>query len=193
MTTITNHDVIVNLINALRANGNYCAAIHVQKAAYLLQELCGKPLGLTFIMHSDGPHSFDLSEQISMLIAYEVLEQESNPPYGPRLCIKNTNKVVSVNNKKIEKDILFVATQVGSKNIDVLEKLTSALFIVKREKNNIDLNYLAQELHECRPHISLADASLYLSAINSLKQSLNQKINKNLHKKIHKTAQHAAT
>ncbi len=172
MTNNTNESILVRLVSALRENGNWCGTVHVQKAAYLLQELCGQPLGVEFVLYKDGPFSFDLSDQLASLHAYDVLELEPSPPYGPRLRLGAGTAAPEGVTKEWEEAISFVATHVGSKDIKKLEGLTTALFLAKRDYAKSNNLALAERLHQLKPHIPLTAAIEFVAEMNGLRQSL---------------------
>src|SRR5258707_96416 len=72
------------LIREMREKGSWTGETHIQKGAFLLQELMGVNLGLDFVLYRHGPFSFDLRDELSSMQADEllalVLRREG---YGP--------------------------------------------------------------------------------------------------------------
>ena len=59
---------------------------HIQKAAYLLQELLGVPSGFKFVLYKHGPFSFELRDSLNRLEAWGGIQTEEQPyPYGPKI------------------------------------------------------------------------------------------------------------
>jgi hypothetical protein len=151
--------LLTRLIRQLRDRGSWCGETHVQKAAFLLQDLMDVPLGLDFILYKHGPFSFDLRDELTGMRADNLVTLESQFPYGPRLNITDQSEyiqnVFSKTLKANDGKISFVAEKLGGMGVAELERLATALFITKRTTTGPSVEKRAAELTKRKPHIPL--------------------------------------
>ncbi len=151
--------IVLSLADELRAAGSWCGETHLQKSVYLLQELTRVPLEFEFILYKHGPFSFDLKDALTAMRADYQLRLHIHPvPYGPSLVTTETGQMIqkhfSSAVKAHQKEISFVAQQLGSKTVTELEQLGTA-FYVNREDNSRSQEQVARRVTELKPHISL--------------------------------------
>lgn len=163
--------IIVSLIEELRDNGSWCGETNIQKATYFLKELTHVPLEYEFILYKHGPYSFQLKEELTALRADTILELKSpNPNYGPSFfpgkmqsyVIRHYPKTI----RRFSSKIYFVASRLGDKDINKLESLSTALYVL-RECPDLNEDNRAQKITEYKPHIDLCDS---LAAVREIEQ-----------------------
>jgi uncharacterized protein YwgA len=59
--------ILLDVAEQLNANGSWTGETHIQKAAYLMQELLGVPSGFKFVLYRHGPFSFGLRDSLNKL------------------------------------------------------------------------------------------------------------------------------
>lgn len=145
----------------LREKGSWCGETHLQKSMFFLENLANAPAGLDFVLYKHGPYSFVFHDMLMEMRTAGFLEYQLQPPYGPR--IKPTEKGISLTQKCAKgispwsTAISSVAACLGGKNVVELEKLGTALLLL-REYPNKDSQYRAKKLHEVKPHVREEDA-----------------------------------
>ncbi|MDY0383191.1 hypothetical protein [Trichlorobacter sp.] len=167
--------MLVTLAEKLRDHGSWCGETHIQKGAYLLQELLGIPLELDYCLYKHGPFSFDLSDELTSLRADKIFDQEKQPyPYGPKLKPgEMAQKVRDLSPKtlaKYEQHINFIADNLGDNDVKALERLATALYVTKEGVSGGDVNARATRLHEFKPHVPMDEARQAVERIDRLWQ-----------------------
>jgi uncharacterized protein YwgA len=80
--------VLIDLVERLRAHDSWCGETHLQKAAYLLQQLADVDLDYDFVLYKHGPFSFDFRDELNELLVDGIIRYEPQPPpYGPRIAV----------------------------------------------------------------------------------------------------------
>ncbi|MFP3940557.1 MAG: hypothetical protein ACLF0P_09650 [Thermoanaerobaculia bacterium] len=163
METCERDVVIAQLVNGLRQRGSWCGATHVQKAMYFLQHLADVPTELDFILYKHGPYSFDLRDELTAMRADLLLEREIlSPEYGPSLkvtengerwCRRHADAV-----KRIEPAVEFVAERFRDRRVVELERLGTALYVIRKHPNETDPQRLAVLVVDLKPHIDPVEA-----------------------------------
>ena len=155
--------VVLKLVESLQERGSWCGETHIQKATYCLQELTSIPLEFNFILYKHGPFSFDLRDELTAMRAYGFLDIRLNPyPYSPSLCITKLAKALiqdfpkTLN--KFNKKIGFVAETLGEKGVAELERLATALYVA-REVGSKNIDERAYTIHKLKPHVSIEEAN----------------------------------
>lgn len=152
--------VVGLLIDKLRENNSWCGETHVQKSIYFLQELFRVPLDYNFVLYKFGPFSFDLRDDLSECVASNLIEVIPHDlPYGPHLYptsyMKNLMSKFPKTLSKYSPYVKFVADWLASKNVSELERLSTALYVLRRNpelRNNRKM--WAEKVHELKPHQS---------------------------------------
>ncbi len=153
--------IIVSLIEHLQTKGSWCGETHIQKTTYFLQELLKVPLEFEFILYKHGPYSFDLSDELTAMRAYMLIELKSQPPYGPKIVPGPTSEQLKQlfpkTLAKYKDRINFIAERFWGYNVAELERLATAFFIANEDRTE-DKRRVAKRIHEIKPHISTKQA-----------------------------------
>jgi uncharacterized protein YwgA len=170
--------LLTNLVRRLRHHGSWCGETHVQKAAYVAQQLAGVPLGFDFILYKHGPFSFELRDELTSLRADGLLLLESQPfPYGPKFKITdNARKLQQKFPKTIQKhsDALdFVAAKLADKQVDDLERLATALFAKANFPHQEDHAHAAW-INQKKPHVTIDEALAALAEVEELEEEFTR-------------------
>lgn len=151
--------VLLDLLDALRQRGSWCGETHLQKATYFLEEMCGAPLGFTFVLYRHGPYSFDLSDELTALRADLLLGLQTRPPYGPTFVLgENAARMLenfAITRQRYEPHIRFVADQLGSSRVVDLERLATALYVTRESAPGTAIETRAARLNQLKPHIPI--------------------------------------
>jgi hypothetical protein len=164
MDEMLRRKIVISLISELRASGSWCGETHVQKGMYLLKEVGGIPIDHDFILYKHGPYSFELKEEMMAMRADGLLKTIPQPaPYGPSLGPGPNSALFEARSpsisEKIESAIKFVASEVGSDRVTDLEKICTAVLVI-REGVCSDGTSCANRLHELKPHVPIPDARI---------------------------------
>jgi hypothetical protein len=136
-----NRAILITLIQSLRSRGSWCGETHIQKAAFFLKKLTGVPIDFDFILYKHGPFSFEMRDEINVMHAFDLIDLESQYPYGPRLVDTERGKALCgrfpKTTGKYKKQIDFIADKLGDKGVVDLERLATAYFVTLEnpEKN----------------------------------------------------------
>jgi hypothetical protein len=167
--------VIFELTENLRKNGSWCGETHVQKATYLIKELCGVPIGFDFVLYMYGPFSFDLRDALTGYRAYNLLGLEVEPPYGPRLKVTPLGRDLMRRYPhtlgKYREHIHLVTENLGSKGVGDLECLATALYVTRKYPGLRTKKDRARELQGTKPHIQGPAARLAIEEVDRLIRS----------------------
>jgi uncharacterized protein YwgA len=155
--------VLLSLVEKLREKESWCGETHIQKAAYLLEEMLGIPLGVEFVLYKHGPYSFDLTDELARFKADGILEEEIMPyPYGPKI---KPGKLAGQIKEKYPKTtakylplVQFVADNLGDSKVTVLERLATALYVYRENAVGNEVQARAQRLRELKPHVQPEEA-----------------------------------
>ena len=155
--------VLLSLVDKLKAKGSWCGETHIQKATYFIQELFEIPLGFEFILYKHGPFSFDLSDELTAMRADMLLRlQPQLRPYGPSLVPMEGSKLIKEHFpstlKKYNSHIKFVADQFGDKGVAELERMATALFVIKKFESEEDIESRATLITKLKPHVKIDEA-----------------------------------
>jgi hypothetical protein len=152
--------ILLDLVAQLRAHGSWTGETHVQKAAYLMQELMGVPSGFKFVLYRHGPFSFDLRDSLNKLETWGCIQTEEQPyPYGPKIVdgpMSGRLGTASKDRQQYVRPIQFVAQQLGKANVSELERVATALFIELDPRINSEDR--PERLVSLKPHISREEA-----------------------------------
>jgi uncharacterized protein YwgA len=166
--------VVTNVIDRMRKKGSWCSETHVQKAAYVAQQLVEIPLGFDFILYKHGPFSFDLRDELTSLRADGLLVLEPQPfPYGPKFNVTETAHELQERFPKTLKThaeaLEFVAQNLANKSVAELERLATALF-AKANLPDGDEHERARWINKRKPHVSIKEALQALEEVDSLQE-----------------------
>lgn len=174
MNNLEREALLVHLAGRLREAGSWGGETHLQKAAYFLQDLAEVPLGYDFMLYKHGPFDFELRGEIRELIAYQMLDVETQPPpYGPRLRPTAAGDSLAAKYRRASEQhadaIGFVMNVVADSGASRLEKLGTALWYTVRA-NGDTLEQKAEKIHGRKPHISLDEAEAALREVEQLQR-----------------------
>jgi len=164
--------LVLSLAEALRRYDSWTGETHLHKTMYFLEDLLGVPAGLKFILYKHGPYSFELLDTIGLLEANDFLRwQPQAYPYGasavPGPASEQLKKAYPKIPKLYTRQIEFVASHLASKSVRELEKLATALWVIRREhEGTVEAD--AAHINKLKPHIPLPDAIDALRAVDDL-------------------------
>jgi hypothetical protein len=177
--------VLLHLATELRNHGSWAGETHVQKAAYLLQELLGVPTGFKFVLYKHGPFSFDIRDSLNQMEAERLIELLEQPyPYGPKIIEGKAAthfRPMTQSTKVFGTQIEFVSRTLGSAGVTELERIATALFVTL--DSEIAPEDRVEKLVELKPHVPLADASAAFARLEDIRAEVL-----NLHVGIGNTA-----
>lgn len=153
-------NLIGHMAAALERKGSWTGETHLQKACYFLQTFSGVPLGFDYILYKHGPYSFALSDEIDLMKTCDRLLPVRRPPYGPTLRVNPTE---ILNPTEYDGKIDEVAEWLGDKGVSELERLATALMLLK--ERCADKEALVQEFVKFKPHVSEAMAREALAEV----------------------------
>jgi hypothetical protein len=164
--------LIVELVRKLRNEQSWAGETHVQKTAYVLEALLGVPLGLQFSLYKYGPYSFELRDQLGEMRGLDQLELQPQPyPYGPKLAVgpgaAQLRTRFPKTLRKFDRELSFVAKEVGPLGVGDLERLATAL-LVTEEFPGMDVERRAGRLNRYKPHVPLEQARDAVRTVDEL-------------------------
>lgn len=154
--------VLILLDREMLKRGSWCGETHIQKAAFLLQELMGVELEYEFVLYRHGPFSFDLRDELSLMQADDLLSvQLRHPAYGPSFIptefseafLERFPKTTARHSWQIE----FIADELRNRNVAELERIATAFYLTQRAGQE-STREKAEMLTDLKPHISPSDA-----------------------------------
>ena len=172
--------VILELADALKNASDWCGATHLQKTAYFLQALTDVEVGYDFILYKHGPFSFELRDEITEMVTYDLMDVELNPaPYGPNLVPSKLGRKLqrekSDSTQKHETAVGFVAKNLGNKGVVQLERLGTALFVML-DNENVSVPKLVEKIHNLKPHISKSQAREAVQEVNEMRKQWDKRL-----------------
>jgi uncharacterized protein YwgA len=172
MENLFDEAILISLINKLREQDSWCGETHVQKSTYILKEFLRVPLSFDFILYKHGPFSFELQDKLTEMRAYRLLELEpQSPPYSPKYNTTSSGEKILNRNcddvEKYENHIKYLSIEISKKGIAELERIATALFIIKKLKCS-DIEICSKELTKSKPHIQGDEAKKAITEANEL-------------------------
>jgi hypothetical protein len=167
--------ILIRLIEALRDKGSWCGETHVQKATYFLQELVGAQTGFDFILYKHGPFSFDLSDELAAMRSDRLVTlRVQDSRYGPSILPEPAANVLKQRFPKTLRDyehrVALVAEKFGNKRVVELERLATALYVLRDLGDTTDVKKCVDRIHALKPHISKEDAAGALQMVQAWSQ-----------------------
>jgi hypothetical protein len=165
--------VIAGLTRRLHDRGSWTGETHLQKATYLLRELCDVPFDFDFILYKHGPFSFELRDELGSMRADRLLEREVQPPpYGPRIVVSDRGLELEERfGRTMERygDALdWVADRLGDRGVMELERLATALWVTRELPDGASVADRAAALTAVKPHVSNSDAAEAVREIDDM-------------------------
>jgi len=166
--------LLTRLVGRLQEQGSWCGETHIQKSTLFLQDLFGISLNFEFIIYKHGPFSFDLREELTSLLADELLKIKPEWPYGahylPTDRCETIQSLFRESLKMQDKGIAFIAQQLGRCGVAELERIGTAFYIQHRTASESPQD-LVKQLRELKPHIDQSDA---ITAVERVNQIINE-------------------
>jgi uncharacterized protein YwgA len=154
--------ILAQLADQLYQHDSWSGETHLQKASFVLEAVCGVPLGLGHVLYKYGPYSAELSDELVVMRADGLLESLSVRGYGPRLLTTEAAKTQLYARwprtlRRYGDAIEFVATHFGNKGVAQLERLATAVWVL-REMPDATAREQALRLNALKPHVSVDSA-----------------------------------
>ena len=171
--------MIADLITKLHAEGKWCGEVHVQKTAYMAQELYHADLGFEFVLYLHGPYSFDLHGEIVAMRAHKFLDTEIRPAsFEPTLVLTKRGEYLRDHfqelNGRFAEQVSRAAAHFGNRTVAQLEHLTTAHYVTyENGMEGKGVQDRAQRVHELKSHISVAEAMAAVKSIDATIQELS--------------------
>jgi len=175
---LENGAIILSIIRKLNEKGSWCGETHIQKSMYFIEKLFPELADYEFILYKYGPFSFEVRDDIGILLSDNFLELNPSSKDGPRLSNGKNSRLleeffkdkIKENNEKIS----FVVDALATKKVTELEALASALY-VDTKKPSAKLEEKIQKLQKLKPHIKekqAEDAFKQLEIIKKEKEEI---------------------
>jgi hypothetical protein len=176
MTKIERYVVLMSLIEELTREGSWCGETHIQKAAYLAENLMQVPFGYDFLLYKHGPYSFELTNELTAMRADDVLLLRSQPyPYGPTLAPTELGERMMLERAELIDSYLprlrFVASRFGQKGVSELERIATGYMVTQEMAPENSREERAQKLITLKPHISKLEAIGALAEVDDIIRS----------------------
>jgi uncharacterized protein YwgA len=158
----------------MREQDSWCGETNIQKACFFLQEVTQVPLDFDFILYKYGPYSFDLTDELTALRADSILglrvrDLKYGPCYVPGELSDLVKRRFRNTVKRHEGHIRFVASKLGTKNVQELECLATALYVtLDPGETKAQIAERASEVTEVKPHISMDQAQKAVREIDAM-------------------------
>ncbi len=171
--------VLSRLVEKMRQQGSWSGETHIQKAVYFLQELLKVPMDFEFVIYRHGPFSFDLRGELTELRGDNILRLEPQPaPYGPKIGTgEQAQYIQGLFGKtlgRFEPHIEFVSSCLGTKDVNELERLSTAHWVLKHRPSDLEEEQVA-ELTRLKRHIPSSDALDALQQVKSMTAEAHRK------------------
>ena len=175
--------ILLSLIAALRDKDSWSGVTVIQKSVYMLQAMLGVDLGFKFVLYRYGPFARDLIGALNGMQADElVFLQRQGSHYGPKYALDELGRTLregfSAQVAPYADQIAFVAEKLGDKDVKVLERLCTALFVTREfEKagKTVSPDQRAKRLREYKPHIPENFALAAIREIDAMGREAEQK------------------
>lgn len=170
MDELSRKAVLLHLIKKLEKQGSWCGETHIQKSAYVLNNLFQTFEDFEFILYKYGPYSFDLNSELASMLADGFLKLGTGEKYGPKFTsgslawfLTKHLETMEYNEKQFE----FVAEHLGSKTVKELEPLATALMLATKVTGD---QAVAELLRKKKPHIDEPTAVQAVIDSNNLRK-----------------------
>ena len=165
--------IVLTLMDALHSQNSWCGETHVQKCAYLVQEVLELPPEFEFVLYKHGPYSFDLHDLLGEMRADLLIDRETRPaPYGPSLKPSESGAKLlqhASTTAPYEAAIASVAKRFGKRGVSDLERIGTAMYVTRMGDREPDER--ARLITELKPHVVYEEA---LKAVQEVDELLGQ-------------------
>ena len=124
------------------------------------------------MLYKHGPYSFDLNDEITALRADMLLTVQPRAPYGPSLYTSDGGRTLYDRYQqtlgRYAKAIQFVADQLGPSNVSELERLGTALYVLKLDPS-ADQESRSKKLQEFKPHVRAEEAIRAVQDVDNMR------------------------
>lgn len=165
--------LVCRLVGEMKQVKSWAAETHIQKCVYFLQEMLSVPVGYSYILYKHAPYSFDLRRELAVMRARYQLDIESRYPYGPSFILGSRGKLNLGLVAKYDDAVKFVATELSARKVDVLERLSTALY-VKRKNPELTDEKAARRINELKPHVKIPQAADALDELHRLEEAASE-------------------
>jgi hypothetical protein len=168
--------LLSELADKLHEHDSWVGETHLQKGVFLLQELCGVPTDVEYVLFKHGPFSWQLREELGEMRSDHVLRLvPQRPPYGPRFypdeAVEQLRRQYPKTLCKYEVQLNWMAEQLGSRGVVELEKLATAFWVTQELGDDADVRPRASRLHELKPHFDLAECVEAVREIDEMRDA----------------------
>lgn len=151
---------LLGLISELNSIESWSGETHIQKTFFMWATLNNIDLDLDYTIYKYGPYSFKLHDLIETLKNMEMVNLKTYKNYGPSILLSENGRSVL---NKLKKDITIdedaikrVCADFGKKNVGELEKISTAVFLLKNSQDKHS-DALVCEMQRIKPHINRDD------------------------------------
>ena len=128
-------------------------------------------LGLEFILYKHGAYSFDLSDELTGMRADNVIELRTRVQfYGPSILPAENSQLIKnmypQTIKKFEPLVKFISENFASNGVPALEKLSTALYITRKEDTDGSVEDRSMIIHKLNPHVTVEEAHEAIKSID---------------------------
>jgi uncharacterized protein YwgA len=169
--------VIASLIVDMNESGSWTGETHVQKAMYIAERMGNVDLGHSFILYKHGPFSFDLSNDISLMYVYDLVEVEPVRQYGPKMHpgaqARQALRKYSGTVDAYRPAIRLIAQEIGERDVHEMEAIGTAAYVtVEHRAHASSVATRAKEVVELKPHVSTEVAERAVQFVDRLSSKL---------------------
>lgn len=169
--------LVSELADKLHEHGSWVGETHLQKGVFLLQEMLGVPTEAEYVLFKHGPFSWQLREELGDMRTDEVLTLvPQRTPYGPRFYtgdgVEQLRKQFPKTLKKYQRQLDWVADQMGNHGVVELEKLATGFWVTKELDADVDadVDARARRLHELKPHFDVVECAEAVREVDALRR-----------------------
>jgi len=165
--------LLMALINELGRRESWCGETHVQKAAYLAQNLQNIPFNYDFLLYKHGPYSFEVTDELTALRANNLLVVRAQPyPYGPTLSPSELGRSMMLGRAELieryQPQLIEVAEICGGKGVAELERVATAYFVTREAGADASIRDRGVRVNKLKPHISEAEAMATMRNVDQM-------------------------
>ena len=176
--------LLTRLMERMREHGSWCGETHLQKAAFLAQELMKVPLELEFVLYRHGPYSFDLRDELTGLRGDGLVRLEPRGVWGPSFVATEHSGYIQGlylrTLRRYEESLTFVAAALGDKGVSALECLTTAFYARQRDETGETVAQKVAWVRERKPHIPEKLATTAFDEVERMVQDACRNLHRNV-------------
>ena len=158
------------LVREMGQTDSWAAESHIQKCVHFLQEMWNVPVGYKYILYKHAPYSFDLRRELAVMRARFQLDLKSRYPYGPSFILGIRGELNLGLVAKYGDAVQFVATELSVERMDVLERMSTALYVKRKNPQLTDMA-AAHRVNELQPHVKIPQATDAIDELHKLESA----------------------